>query len=99
MSKQTVARETRLVEDTTSLIDYTSRFLGAVEAGNWRYAADKLGGLRSAVERLEHDLDRAHAADLRHINGAGVWARVERLMVPFWLGRAIAAWNSKGVQR
>ncbi|MFI6819225.1 hypothetical protein ACIBG7_43040 [Nonomuraea sp. NPDC050328] len=51
-------REARISEDAVSAIDYMSRLIGAIEDGNWYYAADKLGQLNRTLTRLEVELDR-----------------------------------------
>lgn len=90
------ARETRIVEDTTQLIDYTSRVLGAIEGGNWRYAGDKIPALRDVLDRLAREVDLAeHAAELRQIKGDVVWSRVAVYAGDYWLGRVIFAVPAK----
>lgn len=92
MDARTQARAERIAEDTAQLIDYTSRVLGAVENGNWHYAADKIRGLRDALDSLERHLDgddpNQHGS-LRLIDGATVWATVAEQARHYWLGRAI----------
>ncbi|MFV2172264.1 hypothetical protein ACFHW2_12235 [Actinomadura sp. LOL_016] len=93
---QVHAREVRLAEDTTALIDYASRLLGAVETGNWYYANDKLRDLRHALDRLQNDLDQRRTPNvLPHVSGPRVWDRVAKPAEHYWLGRAINAWNER----
>ncbi len=83
------ARRERIAADTTRLIDYTSRVLGAIEGGNWHYAAQKLPGLRDAIGALEDDLAATQMADLSQITGPAVWDQVAPNARHYWLGRAI----------
>ncbi|RSS94267.1 hypothetical protein EF903_06935 [Streptomyces sp. WAC05292] len=50
------SEEKNLAEDLAGIVDYLSRFLGAVEEGNWRYANDKAGQVRDSVERFQRRL-------------------------------------------
>jgi hypothetical protein len=92
MDDYTKARQERIAEDVISLIDYTSRVLGAVEGGNWHYATDKIHGLRKALDSLERHIDRDspnQPGKLDQIRGETVWARVRLGARDYWLGRAI----------
>lgn len=89
MNPRAQARQMRIVENTAALLDYTSRYLGAVEAGNWHYAGEKLPPLRAAVDRLEQQLDPTHMDELRHIKGVTVWGKVAALASGHWLGRLL----------
>lgn len=90
------ARQERIAEETTSLIDFTSRVLGAVEDGNWHYAHDKLTGLRRAVDALERQVDPKHKTELAQIPKGAVWSQVTREMPHYWLGRAIVSFGKVG---
>jgi hypothetical protein len=51
-------REARIAEETVSAIDFMSRLVGAIEDGNWYYAADKLSQLTRTLEKLSGQLAR-----------------------------------------
>lgn len=94
MNARAQARATRIAENTTSLIDYTSRILGAIEDGTWYHAWDKLHGLRRAVEALDRDLDPSkHTTELACVRAAAVWPMVCREARHYWLGQAVLSWR------
>ncbi|WP_330335624.1 hypothetical protein OHS33_38985 (plasmid) [Streptomyces sp. NBC_00536] len=48
--------EKNLAEDLAGVMDFLSRFLGAAEEGNWRYANDKADQLRESIEKFQRRL-------------------------------------------
>ncbi|MEU8196371.1 hypothetical protein AB0C10_21545 [Microbispora amethystogenes] len=78
-------REARIAEETVSVIDFMSRMLGAIEDGNWHYAADKLGQLDRALENLRKQIAR------KDYQAAGpvVAAYVARDSQHYRIGRAL----------
>ncbi|MGP3914378.1 hypothetical protein [Nonomuraea sp. 10N515B] len=77
-------RETRIAQETVSSIDYMSRLLGAIEGGNWVYAADKLRQLRGSLDNLDKEL---RCKGLAH--GAAVEAYVVEHAQDYRIGRAL----------
>lgn len=55
--------ENNLAEDYAGVIDYIGRLSGAVEDGNLRYAWEKAGQLRDALERFERRLEEKVTED------------------------------------
>ncbi|MFD4933370.1 hypothetical protein [Streptomyces virginiae] len=45
--------EKNLAEDLAGVVDFLSRFLGAVEDGSWRYAHETADQLRESIERFQ----------------------------------------------
>ncbi|MEV7805079.1 hypothetical protein AB0O28_19220 [Microbispora sp. NPDC088329] len=78
-------REMRIAEETVSAIDFMSRMIGAIEDGNWRYAADKLGQLDRTLETLSKQLARKDY----QAAGPGVAAYVARESQHYRIGRAL----------
>lgn len=92
MDAYTKARQERIAEDVTSLIDYTSRVLQGIKGGDWYYVADKIDGLRAALDSLERHVDRddrEQRGKLDQIRGETVWAHVRQASRHYWIGRAI----------
>jgi hypothetical protein len=91
LNTRAFVRKSRIVDDTTSLIDYTGRVLHAIEHGNGHYAGEKIHQLRRALDQLEANIDLSrHADELRQIPGEQVWRDVAQAAgTHYWIGRLI----------
>lgn len=78
-------RETRIGEETVSAIDFMSRLLNAIEAGNWHYAGEKMHQLRRTLETLDKQISRKD----QPAAGAPVAAYVARESLHYRIGRAL----------
>lgn len=79
------AREERIAEDTVAALDFMSRLLGAIEAGNWHYAGEKLGQLTRTLASLDAQLSRTD----QQAAGPPVAAAVVKHSQSYRLGRAL----------
>lgn len=79
------AREYRIAENTSSVIDFASRLIGAIETGNWHYANDKLGQLERALVQLGDEIRRTD----QPASGETITTLVASYTKDFRIGKAL----------